>query len=246
MGTQGKKNLGWFSGIWLGWTNKATTGWGRTGEGQGLGEAGRTGLGRRDDQVTRGISSTWRAGQRVLCTQVTQCMCPFHSCKSHPTPLRKQRKSSKDWEGGNWNDTVVFPTIPLLQQTPLPPEEIHFSHQTQEWTFGGADLVWNEKPHKYYMMMWWGPLSPGWEVPSSEDTERLPWQTSGQDSVFPLQGHGFNPWLGNKDLACCMALLKRPKKQRKKWWHKEKIEKYENKKSCRAKKKDELKTTKIH
>ena len=33
----------------------------------------------------------------------------------------------------------------------------------------------------------------------------LPWWSSGQDSMFPLQGHRFNPWSGNGSChaACC-------------------------------------------
>ena len=42
-----------------------------------------------------------------------------------------------------------------------------------------------------------------------------------QDWEFPggpvvrTQGHGFNPWLGNKDPTCCATWTKKTKKQKK-------------------------------
>ena len=48
-----------------------------------------------------------------------------------------------------------------------------------------------------------------WQYPNTKkkkkcwkSTAELPWWTSGQDFVLPLQGNRFAPWLGSQDPAC--------------------------------------------
>ena len=162
-----------------------------------------------------------------------------HSTHADPIPdLWGNRESSKDREGGNWNDTVVFPTILLLQQTPLPTKiDPLFTPDpgTDFWWRGpGVKQETTRALHDDVVRstLTWMRSSFQWG-----HKERLPGRPVVRTLRFHGRGYGFNPSSGNEDLACCMALPKRPKKQTKKNDDaKKKLKSMRIKKNCRAKK----------